>query len=150
MKMLLKSLPPEDLKGIHSVRLSSQQGREDGMYLSDGRIELRSAIDALGRRRLGRRAPSPASREELEMFGGKYVVERGIHYSSWADLKQLERYVLFVLLHEVGHHVRAQQYRGGKRRLAPAQEEEFADAYARRNYTNDFTSLDAAAGGRAT
>ena len=29
----------------------------------------------------------------------------------------------------------------------PAQEEEFADAYARRNYTNDFTSLDAAAGG---
>ena len=40
----------------------------------------------------------------------------------------------------------AQQYRGGKRRLAPAQEEEFADAYARRNYTNDFTSLDAAAG----
>jgi hypothetical protein len=92
---------------------------------------LRSAVDSQGRRRIGRRAPSPASREELEQFGGRFIVERGIYYRCWANRKQLERYVLFVLLHEIGHHVCAKQY-CRKRRITLAQEEEFADAYARR------------------
>ena len=132
IKKLLRSLPPEDLRGIQSVRLCVHHSREDGMYISDGRIELRWAVDGLGRRRIGRRGPSPAYREEVEQFGGRCVVERGIHYSCWANPKQLERYVLFVLLHEIGHHVCFQQYLWRKRRITSAQEEEFADAYARR------------------
>jgi hypothetical protein len=144
IKKLLKTLPPEDLRGIQSVRLCVHHSRDDGIYLLDGRIELRWAVDGQGRRRIGRRGPSPASREELEQFGGMCVVERGIHYSCWANRKQLERYVLFVLLHEIGHHVFARQYRWRKRRLTPAQEEEFADAYARRYVPGESTSFDTA------
>lgn len=132
IKEVIKSLPPEDLKGIRSVRLCVHHSREDGVYLSDGRIELRWAVDAERRRRIGRRPPSPAMRAELARYGGACLVDGGIYYASWADRDQLERYVLFVLLHEIGHHVCARRHLARQRRLTAAQEEQFADAYARR------------------
>ena len=127
LKQLIKCLPPDDVRGIQSVRLSTHKSRDDGVYLSDGRVELRWAIDSRGRHQIGRRPPSAATLGEWSRFGGTCVVESGIHYAFWADQKQLRRYVQFVLLHEIGHHVFA---RRGQRSYTKQQEEEFADNYA--------------------
>ncbi len=129
LKQLIKSLPADDVRGIHSVRLSVQKSRDDGLYLSDGRVELRWAVDSRRRRRIGRRPPSPATLAEWARFGGTCMVESGIHYAFWADRKQLGRYVQFVLLHEIGHHVCARRW-WGQRFHTEQQEEEFADTYA--------------------
>ncbi len=123
LKRVIKSLPPEDICGIHSIRLSGQKGRVDGMCLCDGRIELRWAVDSSGRRRVGKRPPSAATVAEWSAFGGQCVVAAGVYYGFWPDPRKLRRYVLFVLLHEIGHHT-------CDFRRTEQEAEAFADAYA--------------------
>jgi hypothetical protein len=125
IKEFLKEIPPDDLDGIKSIRLCNQKTNNDGGYIKDGRLELIYFVDKDLKKEV-QGYMSGSVLKDTERFGGIKKNINGKEYICWSS-ENLKKYIKFVLLHEIGHHI---YYKKFGKLTGSSEEEDFCSNYA--------------------